>query len=663
MKNRIWISLSVVLVTVLAMAGCQQQATDATPTPPDIVPAAPDASGSALDGYPAPLANIDLAYPGPDNVQAYPGPDVNGQPVPGAPVEGEVTGEPGTEAPTTGPATPPVGNGQSGFGAPVVPVITESEAAVTALPEAGVFAPPAGASDIASGSTVQHTVIRGDWLLQVARCYGTTYEAVRDANSLAFPDYIKPGMILTVPNVGSVGPIIGAPCVVEYTVQPGDTWEGLAAAYDTSVEVLQRVNPGPLTVGQIIFVPSTSPAGATLPTLTHHLVFNFAGDLAVWRATDSLVELTIEAPVILDLATNGAGRYVLVRQTRDEGLSEEIALIDTVSRTSAVVESGLPTQPADWPGSPADRLHVSPDGTWAVYVVEDASAYRLTSFQTSAPGTQYSVIGIPNVDPTSIAGAALSDGMTDTSFIVSDANGISEYPYSLDRDAHRIVTIDRATMEPANAFFNVTPVPGGQYLLALGGFFEGAAQFVIDAQTGAYGILPNSGAYVVSGTTFATTDGHFVVASPTQVGTTGPQWVTYDAVTTSDSVEFTVLGETITPTLTEAAATDPMPGYVMGAPDVQDSGLPYSIAITGSPAEQGVWRTHGDGAGLQKLNEMPTGPMSTTWVPDVSGVLVTTFQTDLGTAGDTYVSTTGEPLLSLSDWLGSPISDPYWVRQ
>lgn len=106
-----------------------------------------------------------------------------------------------------------------------------------------------------SGGAAQHTVAQGEWLHQIARCYGTSYAAVLRANWIPNPDAITPGQVLTVPEVGSQGTAGGPPCVVLYTVAAGDTWESLAQRHGTSPPVLQRANPGPLTVGTQIWIP------------------------------------------------------------------------------------------------------------------------------------------------------------------------------------------------------------------------------------------------------------------------------------------------------------------------------------------------------------------------------------------------------------------------
>jgi LysM repeat protein len=126
------------------------------------------------------------------------------------------------------------------------------EVTATSVPiEDGVTVP----SSFVPGSTVPHQVRRGEWLLQIARCYGTSYEAVYAANRMPYPDFILPGTIINVPAIGSNGRIIGPPCVVPYTVQAGDTWEALANRFASTAAILQKANPSGLRVGNEIWVP------------------------------------------------------------------------------------------------------------------------------------------------------------------------------------------------------------------------------------------------------------------------------------------------------------------------------------------------------------------------------------------------------------------------
>ena len=125
--------------------------------------------------------------------------------------------------------------------------------------------PPSTSSNpnLVAGTTIQHQVIEGEWIWQIARCYGADPVKVSAANPPT-PAKISKGAIVTVPNIGSVGKIYGPPCVVPYTVQTGDTWSSIAAKYNADPTVTQMANANTLTVGSVIKVPINS-AGATTP--------------------------------------------------------------------------------------------------------------------------------------------------------------------------------------------------------------------------------------------------------------------------------------------------------------------------------------------------------------------------------------------------------------
>ncbi|HZM20508.1 MAG TPA: LysM peptidoglycan-binding domain-containing protein [Anaerolineales bacterium] len=133
--------------------------------------------------------------------------------------------------------------------------------------------PPSGSgnpSNLPRGSTIKHKVVDGEWMLQIARCYGADFNALLAANpnvtdaDLIFPFPKTPE--LTVPNIGSVGPIYGpTDCVVFHTVQAGDTWESIAQKYNADLEVLRAANVGKtLTNGTKLKIPRNS-AGSTIP--------------------------------------------------------------------------------------------------------------------------------------------------------------------------------------------------------------------------------------------------------------------------------------------------------------------------------------------------------------------------------------------------------------
>lgn len=121
-------------------------------------------------------------------------------------------------------------------------------------------------SDLTPGTTVQHRVAVGEWLIQIARCYGANFNAVKAANpQIRDPDFIRPEVdVVTVPNIGSAGRIYKSstvPCVTFHTVVSGDTWASLAQKYNADQAVLQRANPGGLVVGKQAKIPLNSAGG------------------------------------------------------------------------------------------------------------------------------------------------------------------------------------------------------------------------------------------------------------------------------------------------------------------------------------------------------------------------------------------------------------------
>jgi LysM repeat protein len=115
----------------------------------------------------------------------------------------------------------------------------------------------AGTSPVIGGS-LQHTVVKGEWLWQIARCYGANPREVINANlQLYHPAKLMPGMVVTVPNVGSIGPVLGPPCIRWHTVAAGDTWASIAQLYNADVNFIQKVevNPRGLVTGAEVRVP------------------------------------------------------------------------------------------------------------------------------------------------------------------------------------------------------------------------------------------------------------------------------------------------------------------------------------------------------------------------------------------------------------------------
>jgi LysM repeat protein len=137
---------------------------------------------------------------------------------------------------------------------------TTTSIIVAATINRGIVSNP---SNLQPGSTIQHTVVAGEWLWQIARCYGADPRQVILSNpQLPNPAQIKPGTTVTVPNIGASGrTIYGPPCITTHTVQSGETWSSIAQLYNADPTILQDVNPGALSVGRVLKVPLNSAGG------------------------------------------------------------------------------------------------------------------------------------------------------------------------------------------------------------------------------------------------------------------------------------------------------------------------------------------------------------------------------------------------------------------
>lgn len=109
-----------------------------------------------------------------------------------------------------------------------------------------------------------YTVQPGDTLFLIAQRHGTTIEALRQANGIVNADSLLVGQTLVLPGSGGSGG--DAPSGSLYTVQPGDTLFLIAQRYGTTIEALRQangiVNADSLLVGQTLVLPGS---GGTAP--------------------------------------------------------------------------------------------------------------------------------------------------------------------------------------------------------------------------------------------------------------------------------------------------------------------------------------------------------------------------------------------------------------
>lgn len=112
---------------------------------------------------------------------------------------------------------------------------------------------------------VRHTIARGETLSTIARKYGISVSAIKDANKMR-SNQIVAGHDLIVPVPVGAGRTASAPNIVpsetgEYRVRAGESLWDIAQAHDTSPEDLANRNNisarGKIYPGQILKVPST----------------------------------------------------------------------------------------------------------------------------------------------------------------------------------------------------------------------------------------------------------------------------------------------------------------------------------------------------------------------------------------------------------------------
>lgn len=142
------------------------------------------------------------------------------------------------------------------------------------------------------GGTVTHTVRPGESLIRIAEAYGTTVEAIAQANNILNPHLIYVGQVLVIPSgapeaaatpVEPETPAAPPPATVApvppgteltYVVQPGDNLFRIGLKYNLVPAVLAAYNgipnPAVIYVGQVIRIPPSAATNEpiTVPTVT-----------------------------------------------------------------------------------------------------------------------------------------------------------------------------------------------------------------------------------------------------------------------------------------------------------------------------------------------------------------------------------------------------------
>ena len=104
-----------------------------------------------------------------------------------------------------------------------------------------------------------YTVVSGDSLYSIANRFGTTVDAIRSANNLT-SNLLSIGQTLIIPTTGG-GPTNGTPpsSVVTYTVSRGDNLYSIASRFGTTAEAIRNANnltSNLLSIGQTLTIPT-----------------------------------------------------------------------------------------------------------------------------------------------------------------------------------------------------------------------------------------------------------------------------------------------------------------------------------------------------------------------------------------------------------------------
>ncbi|HOV81017.1 MAG TPA: LysM peptidoglycan-binding domain-containing protein [Bacillota bacterium] len=153
----------------------------------------------------------------------------------------------------------------------------------------------AAAGEYGAAGDFSYTVAQGDCLWTIADKFGTTIEDILSANNLN-SDFLQPGQTLTIPvkNVPAASRA-GTGLHGSYAVAAGDCLWNIACAFGTTVEAIREANgldSDDLYVGQTLVIPAATASpvqpvsrGSSSRTPLKKAV---AGELVSWPVADGL---------------------------------------------------------------------------------------------------------------------------------------------------------------------------------------------------------------------------------------------------------------------------------------------------------------------------------------------------------------------------------------
>jgi len=192
---------------------------------------------------------------------------------------------------------------------------------------------------------IVYTVVAGDTVIELAQRFNSTVEAIISANGLdnSALIYVGQQLVIPVPTVqptaippsptfgtgGSVPPsggkspvdtaILNGPTVNgigTYIVQPGDTFERIAARYNVTVQALAAlngiVNPQQVAIGQVLVVPGPGnnyPGGSVPPTVIPTVPAPPAARTHTVQAGENLFRISLRYGVTMDALMRANGIF------------------------------------------------------------------------------------------------------------------------------------------------------------------------------------------------------------------------------------------------------------------------------------------------------------------------------------------------------------------
>ncbi|NMA03550.1 MAG: LysM peptidoglycan-binding domain-containing protein, partial [Clostridiales bacterium] len=109
--------------------------------------------------------------------------------------------------------------------------------------------------------TFEYTIKAGDTFFTLAQRFNTTVAAIQRANPNVDPNRLQIGQVICIPGTEPTPPGKCPSGTSEYTIKSGDTFFTLAKRFNTTVEAIQRANPGVnpnnLQIGQVICIPKS----------------------------------------------------------------------------------------------------------------------------------------------------------------------------------------------------------------------------------------------------------------------------------------------------------------------------------------------------------------------------------------------------------------------